>query len=146
MVGCLWPQRGQLGSVFSFQCLRLSGVGRVSVLARRNNNCPAGRPCRILFHTWLESSSLQLSGSCFGQLVPLVSCHIFLSPFLWVPFSNGWPFLWVPFCNSWPFLWVPFCNGWPFLWVPFCNGWSFLWVPFCNGCSTIYWKWLKLKI
>ena len=23
----------------------------------RNDNCPAGRPCRILFHTWLEYSS-----------------------------------------------------------------------------------------
>ena len=23
---------------------------------RRNKNCPAGRPYKILFHTWLESS------------------------------------------------------------------------------------------
>ena len=27
MVGCLWPQRGQLGSVFSFQCLKWSREG-----------------------------------------------------------------------------------------------------------------------
>ena len=63
MVGCLWPQK--LESVFSFQRVR-SGVGRVSVPAlRRNNNCPAGRPYRILFHTWLESFSSATSRILF---------------------------------------------------------------------------------
>ena len=31
----------------------------------RNNNCPAERPCRILFHTWLESSSSATSRILF---------------------------------------------------------------------------------
>ena len=65
MVGCLWPQR-ELGSVFCCQCPRSSGVGMVSVPAlRRNDNCPTGRPCRILFHTWLESSSSATSRILF---------------------------------------------------------------------------------
>jgi len=33
MVGRLWPQRGQLGSVLNFQRLKFRGVGRVSVPA-----------------------------------------------------------------------------------------------------------------
>ena len=41
-------KRGSAGIRFHFQRLGLSGVGRVSLLAlRRNDNCPAGRPCRI---------------------------------------------------------------------------------------------------
>ena len=58
MVGCLWPQRGQLGSVLSLHRLRFSGVGRVSVPAlKRKDIWPAGRPCMILFQTWLEFSN-----------------------------------------------------------------------------------------
>ena len=60
MMGCLWPQRDSW-DLFLVSSVLGSGVGRVSVPAlRRNGNCPAGRPCRILFHTWLESSILQL--------------------------------------------------------------------------------------
>ena len=33
MGGCLWPQRGQLGSVLNLQRLKFRGVGRVSVPA-----------------------------------------------------------------------------------------------------------------
>ena len=79
MVGCLWPQRGQLGSAFSFQHPRLCGERRVSVLApKRNDNCPAGGPCRILFHVWLESSSSATS----RILIWTVSSLSLLSSFL----------------------------------------------------------------
>ena len=44
----------------------------VSVPAlRRNKNCPAGRPCKILFHTWLESSSSATSRILFWRVSSL---------------------------------------------------------------------------
>ena len=83
MNGGLFVATVQLGSVFSFQHLGLSVVGRVSVPGlRRNDNCPAGRPCRILFHTWLESSSSATSRILFwtvGSLSPLSYFSIVLS-------------------------------------------------------------------
>ena len=47
----------------------------VSAGSKESNNCLAGRPCRILFHTWLESS-----GSCFGQF-PQSLVIFFYRPF-----------------------------------------------------------------
>ena len=81
--GLFVPQRGQQGSVFSFQCLRLNEVGRASVPAlRRNDNCPAGRPCMILFHTWFLSSSSATSRILFWTVSYFSLCHIFRSSFL----------------------------------------------------------------
>ena len=58
IVGRVWPQRGQLGSILSLHRLRFSGVGRVSVPAlKRKDIWPDGRPCMILFQTWLEFSN-----------------------------------------------------------------------------------------
>ena len=51
----------------------MSKVRRVSVPAlRRKDICLAGRACRILFQTWLESSNLRLPGSWqLSKLIPL---------------------------------------------------------------------------
>ena len=58
MVGSVWPQKGQLGWTLSLHCLRFSRVGRVSILAlKRKDILPDGRPCMILFQTWLEFSN-----------------------------------------------------------------------------------------
>ena len=88
MVGCLWPQRGQLGSVFNLQRLKLRGVGRVSVPAlRRKDIWPAGRPCMILFQTWFDFSNSDTSRillwtvSCF-RLVSYFSTTCCLSSLL----------------------------------------------------------------
>ena len=76
IVGCLLPQRGQLESTFNHHRLKLSGVGNVSVPAlRRKDNCPAGRSCVILLHTWFASSSsttaraLDCTESCLSLLL-----------------------------------------------------------------------------
>ena len=85
------------------------GVGRVSVpVLRRNSNCPAGRTCRILFHTWLESTSSATSGSYFGQLVPSVSCHIFHNKMVEIedlalsnrPTEDGWILWFLQYSSS----------------------------------------------
>ena len=83
MVGCLWAQRGQLGSIFfCFQRVRC-GVGRVSVPAlMKNDNCPVGGPAGFSSTPGWNIPVLQLPGSCLGQLVSSVSCHFFLSFFL----------------------------------------------------------------
>ena len=70
--GLFVATEGTAGIVFSFQRLRLSGVGTVSVPAlRRNDNSPAGRPCRIPFHIWLESSSSATSRILFWTVSSL---------------------------------------------------------------------------
>ena len=72
--GLFVAQRRLLGSVFSLQRLRLSGVGRVSVPALwRNEIFPAGFSSTPGWNLPV----LQLPGSCFGQLFPSVACHMF---------------------------------------------------------------------
>ena len=70
-----------MGSVFSLQRLRLSGVGsrgcQCQLSTERTIVQPAGKPCRIIFHTWLESSSSVTSRILFWTVssFTLLSCH-----------------------------------------------------------------------
>ena len=58
MVGCVWPQRGQVESILGLHRFKFNGVGRVSEPAlRRKDIWPAGRPSMILLQTWFELSS-----------------------------------------------------------------------------------------
>ena len=90
MVGCLWPQRRQLGSVFSFQHLRLWSREGVSAISKENDNWPAGGLAGFSSTPGWNLPVLQLPGSCFGQLVPSVSCRYLRQ----VDPSPLWRWLW----------------------------------------------------
>ena len=59
-ISCLLPQREDLGSIFKSHLLRLSGIGRVTVLAvRRKKFRPAQSPYNTHFHTLLTTTIYQ---------------------------------------------------------------------------------------